>query len=109
MSEPSVNRRDFFRGAAAASAVLGVAATSKANPSKSSAGRVIGANDRINVGVIGVGGRGSYVGRTFAKVGQEISNAQIVAVADVYQKRVNANKEFHKCDGTLDYREIIAR
>lgn len=109
MSEQSVNRRDFFRGAAAVGATLGVAASSKANPSKASSGRVIGANDRINVGVIGVGGRGSYVGRTFAKVGQEISNAQIVAVADVYQKRVTANKEFHKCDGTLDYREIIAR
>jgi len=30
-------------------------------------------------------------------------------VADTYQKRVNANKEHHKCDGYLDYREILNR
>lgn len=109
MSEHSVNRRDFFRGAAAVGATLGVGRAALANPNKMSGGRVIGANDRINVGVIGVGGRGTYVGRTFAQVGKDISNAQVVAVADVYQKRVNANKEFHKCDGYLDYREIIGR
>ena len=30
-------------------------------------------------------------------------------MADTYQKRVNRNKEHHKCDGYLDYREIINR
>ena len=59
MREHSVNRRDFFRGAAAVGATIGAASRSKADPSKSSSGRVIGANDRINVGVIGVGGSGS--------------------------------------------------
>ena len=38
--------------------------------------RVIGANDRINVGVIGVGGRGSYVGREFEKVGKDNNPAR---------------------------------
>ncbi|MDZ7636691.1 MAG: Gfo/Idh/MocA family oxidoreductase [Bryobacterales bacterium] len=109
MSDHPLNRRDFVRASAAAGATLGVAGTAMANSNKLNTGRVIGANDRINVGVLGVGGRGTYVGRAFAKVGQETSNAQIVAVSDVYQKRVNRNKEFHKCDGYLDYREIIAR
>ena len=28
-------------------------------------------------------------------------------VCDVYQKRVNANAEYHKVKGTLDYREVL--
>jgi len=30
-------------------------------------------------------------------------------VCDVYQKRLNANKELHACDGYLDYREVTNR
>ncbi|MCZ2076952.1 MAG: Gfo/Idh/MocA family oxidoreductase [Bryobacterales bacterium] len=91
------------------SAAFGLAGTALAKPGKMAAGRVLGANDRINVAAIGVGGRGTYVARTFAKAGQGPANAQIVGVCDVYQKRVDENKEFHKCDGYLDYREIINR
>ncbi|MCC6588523.1 MAG: Gfo/Idh/MocA family oxidoreductase [Bryobacterales bacterium] len=110
MSDRTVNRRSFLAGAAALSA----AAPSFAKMSARSAARVLGANDRINVGVIGTGGRGSYVAREFAKAGKGDGNCQIVAVCDVYQKRVNANKEhftkeYGKCDGYLDYREIVNR
>ncbi|MCX6623538.1 MAG: Gfo/Idh/MocA family oxidoreductase, partial [Acidobacteria bacterium] len=56
---------------------------------------------------IGAGGRGTYVAKAFAKFGSE--KAKIVAVCDVYQKRVTANKEAHKCDGYLDYHEILNR
>ena len=101
------NRRDFLKGAGSMGAALGLATTVVPN-------RAFGANDKINVGVIGVGGRGTYVGRTFGVVGQEKS-AQVVAVCDVYQKRINMNKDMHatkfnvKVDGYLDYREVIAR
>ena len=106
-----MNRRDFVKRAAAAGAAFSAANQMfAARPGKSAAtGRVIGANDRINVGVIGVGGRGTYVGQTFAKVGKDDNSCQIVAVCDVYQKRVNENKEFHKCEGYLDYREVLHR
>jgi predicted dehydrogenase len=70
---------------------------------------VLGANDRINVAAIGVGGRGTYVSHKFAEIGGANNSCQIVAVCDVYQKRLNKNKERHKCDGYLDYREVIAR
>jgi predicted dehydrogenase len=101
------NRRDFLKGASSVGAALGLATTVVPN-------RAFGANDKINVGVVGVGGRGTYVGRTFGVVGQEKS-AQVVAVCDVYQKRINMNKDMHatkfnvKVDGYLDYRELIAR
>jgi predicted dehydrogenase len=101
-------RRDFLRNAGAAGAAFSLAGSAFAKGSKAS-GRVLGANDRIQVAAIGVGGRGTYVSNVFAKVGAENNSCQVVAVCDVYQKRVNKAKERHKCDGTLDYREIIAR
>jgi predicted dehydrogenase len=106
-----VNRRDFMMGAAGL--VLAGRAAAKAN--KPAPARVIGANDRINIGVIGVGGRGSYVGRAFAKVGKEGKNpCQIVAVCDVYQKRIDQQKDYFAknysaIEGYLDYREVLNR
>src|SRR5260370_31626126 len=110
----SYDRRDFLREAGAVGAALGSAgavfAKSSSRSSGHSTGRVIGANDRITVGVIGVGGRGSYGGAQFAKNGKEKNSCQVVAVADPYQKRVNKNKESLGIqDGYLDYREIINR
>ncbi len=101
----SINRRDLFKTAGA----FGVAAKSFAASKAASSGRVVGANDRINVGVIGVGGRGRYVAKAFQEVGAGSHNARIAAVCDVYQRRVTNNKETYKCDGTLDYREILRR
>jgi predicted dehydrogenase len=46
-----------------------------------SASRVLGANDRINVGLIGCGGRGRYVARMI----REQPNVAYTAVADVYR------------------------
>ncbi len=100
-----INRRDFVKSAAGIAA--GTAAAGKLLAGNQS-GRVIGANDRINVGAIGVGGRGSWVAEKLAKVGKD-ANAQIVAVCDVYRKRLEANKKTHNCDGYLDYREVLAR
>ena len=89
---------------------LGIASSAFARPAaKGGTGRVIGANDRINVGVIGCGGRGTYVAREFKNVGEKSGNAQILAVCDVYEKRKARNAEFHKCDGYLDYREVLNR
>src|SRR5688572_12080386 len=80
-----------------------------ARPGKAASARVIGANDRINIGVIGVGGRGSYLAAEFAGIGVRNNGCQIVAVCDVWQKRVTENKAKHNCDGYLDYREIVNR
>ena len=97
--KPTVDRRAFL------AAGLQTLALSK---------NVMGANDRIRVGVVGVGGRGTYVGRAFGDVGKD-ANTQVVAVCDVYQKRINSNKDMHatryntKVDGFLDYKELIAR
>jgi predicted dehydrogenase len=108
MDQNSINRRQFVRRATQAGAALGLAGRALgARPGKT--GRVIGANDRINIGSIGVGGRGSYLAREFGGIGERTNGCQIVAVCDVYRKRARANAEAHKCDMTLDYREILSR
>jgi predicted dehydrogenase len=115
MSE-SVDRRDFLRKATSVGVSLGVtsSAFAAARGGKTSS-RVLGANDRINIGVIGVGGRGAYVGRAFSNYGKKNNNClQILAVCDVYQKRVRMAEEFGKKEGYetkgyLDWNEVIAR
>ena len=97
-----------MKQAAGVGATLGAAANAFARPAaKASTGRVVGANDRINVGVIGVGGRGSYLARTFAGIGDRTNDCKVVAVCDVYEKRKRENAEKLKCEGYLDYREVI--
>ena len=104
------NRREFFKAAAVTGAALAAGGRVLAADKPARTGRVIGANDRINVAFIGVGGRGFYVAERFRRYGEKHENScQLVAVCDVYQKRVTAAKENFKVDGTLDYREILAR
>lgn len=109
MNDHSVNRRDFMKRAAQAGAALSVAGSAFAARPGKAGGRVIGANDKINIGVIGVGGRGAYLAREFAGIGERNNGCKIVAVCDVWQKRVTENKQKYQCDGYLDYREIISR
>src|SRR3984893_10690370 len=102
-------RRDFLRKASAAGLSIGLAKSALAARGAKTSGRVVGSNDRINVGVIGVGGRGSYVASMFQKVGDQNNSCQIVAVCDVYEKRKRENAAKIKCEGYLDYREVVGR
>ena len=106
--QPTVDRRDFLKTATQIGAGMSAATAAFAARPKMS-GRVLGANDRINVGLIGAGGRGSYVAREFAKLGARDNSCQILAVCDVYEKRKRLNQERHKCEGYLDWREVVNR
>jgi len=106
----SLNRRDFMRSVAGAGATLGLAGKAlAAQPAKAAGGPVPAANDRVNVGVIGIGGRGSGLAYEFSGIGKKTGKCQIVAVCDVWQKRVTQSKQLFKCDGYLDYREVLNR
>ncbi len=110
MPADGFDRRDFLKrtGGLGAGAVLATKAIAKAT-NKTSPSRVLGANDRINIAVIGCGGRGSSDANSFAKYAQDNNNAcQIVAVCDVYEKRKRQQAERHKTKGFLDYREVLA-
>ncbi len=105
----SFDRRDFLKTVGATGLSLEAAKSALASKSgtKATGGRVIGANDRINVGIIGCGSRGTGVARTFAQVGQADNSCQIVAVCDVYEKRKRENAERYKVKGYTDYRELL--
>ncbi len=102
-----VNRRDFVKNVAGVGAAVGVASNAWAKSAVKS-GRVIGANHRINVAVIGGGSRGPADARTLASIADS-SNARIAAVCDLYGKRKKALMDRHKCDGYSDYREVLAK
>jgi hypothetical protein len=101
----SIDRRDFLKNATALGAASGLTRVAgAARPAARVANKVVGANDRINVGVVGCGSRGFSVSKDFAKAG-DAHNARIAMVCDVYQKRVNDAAQHHNVKGTLDYRE----
>ncbi|MCY4187189.1 MAG: Gfo/Idh/MocA family oxidoreductase [Bryobacterales bacterium] len=101
-----INRRNFLQGAAAAA----VAAVPAKPQDAASARRVIGANDRINLAQIGVGGRGSSLQRLMLRMIEGGQNFKITAVCDVYEKRRRLAQENSKAEfSTLDYREVLAR
>ncbi len=105
-----LGRREFFKrtGALSAGAVLAKSAFAKAN-NKLNPSRVLGANDRINIGLIGCGGRGSDDARTFTKFADSNNNAcQIVAVSDVYEKRKKQQADMYNAKAFTDYRELLA-
>jgi len=66
-------RREFLKQAAVGGAVALM----------SPASRVLGANDRVRVGMIGAGARGQEL----AASGARLPNAQVVAIADAYSRR----------------------
>lgn len=69
--------------------------------------RILGANDRLRVGLVGAGGRGTYVAR-YAK---EFGNADIAAFADIYQPRIDKAKQELNPNGDAhrDFRELLNR
>jgi predicted dehydrogenase len=107
-SNDSFDRRGFLKTVSAVGLTAGPVLASRSG-NKMSGGRVIGANDRINIGLIGAGGRGNSDARNFARFGEQNNACQIVAVCDVYEKRKRLASEHYKCQGYLDYRELLAR
>ena len=73
-----LTRRTFLHHTARAAAGVAIAAPFV------SRGRVLGANDRIGVGFIGVGGRGQSHVNTVKKLEETGELVQLVAVCDAY-------------------------
>jgi predicted dehydrogenase len=70
-----------------------------------SASRVLGANDRVNVGLIGCGGRGRFVARAI----REAPNVAYIAVADVYKTNAEMAREWAGSDARSfqDFRKLL--
>ena len=94
-----LSRRTFVAGAAVAGAV-GKGLSAK------SAARVVGANDRIHVGVIGAGGNANGHMRSLKKLADE-DNVEMTAVCDIYDPRREAAAEFTGGTPYKDYRRLL--
>ncbi len=98
----NVKRRDFLKTAAATTAGLTIV------PSASVFGAP--ANSKLKLGVIGCGGRGTWIGDLF----QKNSNTKVVALHDYFRDRVERaakrlEVEESRCYVGLDgYKELIA-
>jgi len=81
-------RRDFIKKTAAGAAFLA-----------SASARVLGANNRVRVGMIGVGARGQDLLRELLAV----KSAELVAVADIYSRRLDEAE--HLVPGVRKFRD----
>lgn len=79
MTKRTIERREFLKQAAAGATI------SLAYPHA----RVLGANDRVRLGIIGPGARGQELMKEFLKV----PDVEFVAVADVYTRRHEEAKQ----------------
>lgn len=101
MTSP-ITRRAFTTASAAAGALTAVGRLAASAEEK-----IRGANDRVRVGFIGVGNRGSQLVNSF----RQLTDVEIVAAADVYapyldraKKTIGAGLETYK-----DFRKVIDR
>jgi predicted dehydrogenase len=81
MSQSKIERRTFITSSAAATVATALSASSYA--------RVLGANERVRLGIIGPGDRGQQLMKEFV----QIPNAEFVATADVYKTRFDQAKK----------------
>ncbi|MEP7337690.1 MAG: Gfo/Idh/MocA family oxidoreductase, partial [Acidobacteriota bacterium] len=93
-----ISRRTFVSTTAAS--VIATAA---------SAGRVLGANNRLRVGIIGCGGlsQGSHIPALLRM--KETDNVEIAAVCDVYQKRLDQAATKTGAKAIKNYHELLAQ
>ena len=72
--------------------------------------RVVGANDRINVGIIGLGARGSDHLSLVLEHRQNKPDVEVVALCDVYQKRLSmASKRAPGAKTYVHHQEVLQR
>lgn len=94
MLKNNIKRREFLKQAAASSAVVAVLPIS----------RVLGANDRVRLGIIGFGARGQEDMHEALK----LPNVEFVGAADVYSRRLEEAKRLAPGVKTFtDHRRLL--
>src|SRR5258708_36121 len=102
-------RRDFIRNSTVAAA--GVAAASAMPTTAHAMRRIIGANDRIHIGHIGLGSQGFGAHVRLLKDHLTDNNTEQIAACDLYGRRLrDAQNELKLKDSQLytDFRKLLA-
>jgi predicted dehydrogenase len=97
MPEFTMSRRSLLRAATTGATAITAASYS----------RILGANERIRMGLIGAGDRGTYVMGVFVKT----DRVEVPAVCDVWQERADNAKTKIAPNATtfIDYRKVLDR
>jgi len=91
-----ISRRSFLKGSLAVATIATAA----------SRGKILGANDRIRLGVIGTGNRSSNLMKNVNKIG----GIQWVALSDIWDRRMEEAAEITGAvDKYADYRKLLER
>ena len=104
--KPSSSRRQFLKSVTGGAAALAVSAASY--------GRVLGANDRLSIGIIGCGDRGRNAHMTGVNAHAKEQNIEITAVCDVWsvarEKAASMAKEWYGRPARefVSYRDLVA-
>ena len=101
---PGLPRRRFLQAAVRATALTAVVSGFPFV----SRGRVLGANDRIGIGFIGVGGRGGSHVATIQRLIRGGEKLEIVAVNDVFRYRLDQAVKATGAVGTMKHMELLA-
>ena len=95
MSDHTIARRDLFRGAKTAAATA-IAASSYS--------RILGANDRVKVGIIGAGERGRFVLSQFVRS----DKVDVTAACDVFGDNLDKARQANpSAVGFTDHRKLL--
>ncbi len=98
--QTSTSRRDFLKKAALAGAALSVPASSYA--------RILGANERVGLGMIGIGQQSR--GHLFSLVNTFRNASQVIGLCDVYQTNLDFAKRIAPgIDSYTDFRKVLDR
>ena len=102
-------RREFLKrtGRAAVGAGIGLTAARTLNGAAPARAQEVAANEKVVLGVIGTGGRGTGIMRQAMRCG----GVEVAAVCDVYDERRNQARDIagEQARAYLDYREVLER
>lgn len=105
MEKKNITRRQFairLAGTTAGIATFG----STMGMSAKSYSRIIGSNDRLNIGVIGCGGMATEHMEALLEMKQS-DNVEIATVCDIYTNRLDKAKELTQASACKNYQEIL--
>jgi len=105
MGKTNISRRHFVKGLASATAGI-TAFGSSTNLLALNYSQIVGANERIRVGIIGCGGMANAHMDALLKM-KEADNVEIAAICDVYSNRLDQAKEKTKAWAIKDYRKLL--
>jgi predicted dehydrogenase len=105
MQSTDISRRKFVKGLAGSAAGIAAFGSNLDMPALSYS-RIIGANERLNIGVIGCGGMANNHMQALLKM-KESDNVQITAVCDLYTKRLEKAKELTGSRAFRNYKELL--